>query len=318
MAHSNDSAWTLEFPQDLLQSAERTTLLYHLCYLRLGKFPNLESLIRGQALETHRLLRCSEAVIMKCFGTSSNLESSLFPILTKVVEKNKHLLVMSYMGKIRTWTDDIIKPVDSVVKRYEQHIQSVAMCAIDVIQIQKIKEKKLGETLKIKSLEEEIAQLEEKIRTHKDDWTTKIRLTELQKELGRYRMKQGVIVYLKEVQKCLSRIKQILVQLQKFWERVLSLLDTLKDKTLVVDNLTEDLDDLKEEFLTSIEAAREDWKKFGGSCRSAQGVFSIQSEDTYKFLEINPPSLSEDERKMLYESVMEKLKQISPQYSSTE
>ncbi|XP_026057401.1 uncharacterized protein LOC113042632 [Carassius auratus] len=221
------------------------------------------------------------------------------------------------MGKIRTWIDDIIKPVDSVVKRYEQHIQSVAMCAIDVIQVQKIKEEKLG-TLKIKSLEEEIAQLEEKMRTDKNNWMTEIQLTELQKELGRYRMKQGVIFYLKEVQKFLSQIKQILVQLQKFWERVLSLLDTLKDKTLVVDNLTEDLDDLKEEFLTSIEAAREDWNNFGGSCRSAQGVFSIQSEDTYKFLEINTSSLSEDERRMLYESVMEKLNQISPQNSSTE
>ncbi|XP_026107945.1 uncharacterized protein LOC113079928 [Carassius auratus] len=317
MAHSNDSPWTLEFPQDLLQSAERTLLLYHLCFLRLGKFPKLESLIRGQAVETHRLLRCSEAVIIKCVGTSSNLDSSLFPILKKVVEKNKHLLVLSYMGKIRTWIDDIIKPVDSVVKRYEQHIQSVAMCAIDVIQVQKIKEEKLG-TLKIKSLEEEIAQLEERMRTHKNNWMTEIQLTELQKELGRYRMKQGVIFYLKEVQKFLSQIKQILVQLQKFWERVLSLLDTLKDKTLVVDNLTEDLDDLKEEFLTSIEAAREDWNNFGGSCRSAQGVFSIQSEDTYKFLEINTSSLSEDERRMLYESVMEKLNQISPQNSSTE
>ncbi|KTG03105.1 hypothetical protein cypCar_00028695 [Cyprinus carpio] len=318
MAHSKDSPWTLEFPQDLLPSAERTALLYHLCYLLLGRFLDLQSLIREQALETQRVFRCSEAVIIKCVGTSSNLDSSLFPILTKVVEKNKHLLALSYMGKVRTWIDDIIKPVDSMVKRYEQHIQSVEKCAVDVIQIQKKLEEPFEPLKKIKSLEEEIAQLEERMRAENVSWMNKNHLTELQKQLGRYRMKHGLIVYLEEVQKCLSRIKQILFQLQKFWERVGSLLDTLKDRTLVGDNLTEDLDDMKEEFLTSTEAAREYWKTFGVSCRRAQGVFSVQSENAYKFLDINRSSLSEDEQMEQYKSVMEKLKQISPQYSSTE
>ncbi len=59
------------------------------------------------------------------------------------------------------------------------------------------------------------------------------------------------------------------------------------------------------------------WERFGGCCQRAQGAFSIQSKDAYKFLEIIPSSLSEDEWKEQYESVMKKLKQISPQGSST-
>lgn len=68
----------------------------------------------------------------------------------------------------------------------------------------------------------------------------------------------GVIpspVHLVEVQKCLSQIQQILVQLQKFWEKVGSLLDTLKEKTFVNEDLIEHLSDLKQEFVTSIEEA---------------------------------------------------------------
>lgn len=62
-------------------------------------------------------------------------------------------------------------------------------------------------------------------------------------------------VHLKDVQNCLSRIQQILLQLKLFWEKVGSLLDTLKDKTFVDEGLIEDLEDMRDEFLTSIKAA---------------------------------------------------------------
>ncbi len=68
----------------------------------------------------------------------------------------------------------------------------------------------------------------------------------------------GVIpspVHLVDVQRCLSQIQQILVQLQKFWENVGSLLDGLKDNTFVNELLIDYLDDLKQQFVTSIEAA---------------------------------------------------------------
>ncbi len=54
------------------------------------------------------------------------------------------------------------------------------------------------------------------------------------------------------------------------------------------------------------------WKRFGVCCQRVQGAFSVQSRDAYKFLEINPSSLSEEERKKQYLSIMEKLKKINP------
>lgn len=64
-------------------------------------------------------------------------------------------------------------------------------------------------------------------------------------------------VHLKDVQQCLSRIQQILLQLKMFWEKVGALLDTLKEKTFVNEDLIEDLEDMKEEFLQSIKIAGE-------------------------------------------------------------
>ncbi|XDV48202.1 hypothetical protein PO909_017654 [Leuciscus waleckii] len=58
------------------------------------------------------------------------------------------------------------------------------------------------------------------------------------------------------------------------------------------------------------------WNSFGAECYRAQGIFSVQSKDAYKFLEINPSSLSENERNAQYKSIMERLKKINPQGSS--
>lgn len=58
------------------------------------------------------------------------------------------------------------------------------------------------------------------------------------------------------------------------------------------------------------------WKRFGLCCQRAQGIFSVQSKDAYKFLEINPSSLSQDERNKQYKTIMEKLKKINPQGSA--
>ncbi|MCI4382211.1 hypothetical protein PGIGA_G00260930 [Pangasianodon gigas] len=54
-----------DFIQQLLPSAERTALLYHLTFLSLGGFPKLERLIRDQAIETQLLFGSSEAVLLK-------------------------------------------------------------------------------------------------------------------------------------------------------------------------------------------------------------------------------------------------------------
>ncbi|KAL0150646.1 hypothetical protein M9458_054063, partial [Cirrhinus mrigala] len=112
---------------------------------------------------------------------------------------------------------------------------------------------------KIQSLNAELSRLNsEKISLQNKEWTIQVHLTDLQLKLATSKIELGVIpspVHLNDVQQCLSRIQQILIQLQKFWEKVGTLLDTLKEKTFVGEDLIEDLDDLKQEILSSIETA---------------------------------------------------------------
>lgn len=386
---SSDCTWSPEFIQELLPSAERTALLYHLSYLRLGGFPKLERLIRERAVETQLLFVSSEAVLLKCISTSHNLACSLFPMLRLTVEMNKPTLTVRCLEKARACIDDTNRAMDDMVKRYEHQNRSVATCTSDVFLEQKETEKQQTQhSEEMKNLQEAVAKLEEesrknaknlkemekkieknlelqnhiktdfrkiqgigilslfvpfsglnklfydagKIQALKTDltqlnseksklqnkgWNIMVKLADIQLQLAISRIQLGVIPnpsLMEDVQQCLSRIQQNLVQLQKLWEKVHTLLDSLKDKTFVNEDL---IKNLKEEFLTSIESAEEYWERFGGCCQRAQGAFSIQSKDAYKFLEIIPSSLSEDEWKEQYESVMKKLKQISPQGSST-
>lgn len=63
-------------------------------------------------------------------------------------------------------------------------------------------------------------------------------------------------VHLNDVQMCLSRIQDILIQLQKFWESVGILLESLKDETFANEHFIEE-SELKEIFLSSIDSAKE-------------------------------------------------------------
>ncbi|XP_058624421.1 beta-taxilin-like [Onychostoma macrolepis] len=381
----DNSILRTDFIQELLPSAERTSLLYHLAFLSLGGFPQLERVIRDQAIETQLLFGSSEALLMMCVGTCSNLVTSLFPILKKAVEKNKPVLAVRYLMKAKEWISDIVAQVDVIVKRYDRHNESVKKSTSDVYQEQdETKEKKAEKSDEMKGLEDALAKLgvdlkrvvdtiemnEEQIKKTTDElndfirrfqeehahwtmkfldcfrgypdamkepsaialdiklkqldseksslkneeWNIKTRQLELQLQLANCQIQMGEIPdpeHLKEVQKCLSQIQQILVDLKKFWEKVDAILKTLKNKTFVGEELV-DMEDMKDEFLSSIDDAGKYWKIFGLCCQRVQGVFSIQSKDAYKFLEINPSSLSEEERNQQYESIMEKLKKINP------
>ncbi|KAG1931241.1 uncharacterized protein LOC120473233 [Pimephales promelas] len=387
----SNSTWSPEFIQELLPSAQRTALLYNLSFLCLGGFPKLERLIREQAIDTQMLFGSSEALLLKCVGTSSNLVTSLFPMLISAVEKNKPVLAVKYLEKARAWINDIIKAVEAIVTRYDQQTRSVKTCTSDVFQEQKDTEDKITkQTDEMKGLENALADLETELRNtcrnmeeidrryrdknqelqnnirhyeknkqcswflrafvpffavHQDcsnlpgiaakqaelahidseknglrntEWNIKVQQTDLQLKLANSKIKLGAIpnpVHLKEVQRCLDQIRQILVDLKKFWEKVGVMLDTLKEKTFVGEDLIE-MCEMKDEFISSIEEAGKYWKRFGDCCQRAQGIFSVQSKDAYKFLEINPSSLSEDERKALYKSIMERLKKIDPHGSS--
>ncbi|XP_051970190.1 uncharacterized protein LOC127634614 isoform X2 [Xyrauchen texanus] len=392
-----DTTITPEFIKELLPSAERTALLYHLSYLCLGKFPKLERLLRQRAVETQLLFGSSEALLLKCVGVSSNLVTSLFPMLMRAIEKDKPLLAVKYLEKARSWINDIVRAVGEMVTRYDQHNYNVASSTSDVI-TEKIEtetklkqtsaeievyEKSMAELMEklnqnIKSIEgidrkiaekntemqeytkeaskkrqgfgimasivpfigpviksihdavnepgvaaktqgltNELAQLmSEKNSLRNQEWGIYIRQTDLELKLASCKINMGAIpspVHLGEVQKSLSRIQKILIQLRVFWEKVGTLLELLKEKTFVGKDLIDD-PDMKDDFLKSIEMAGKCWTSFGASCERARGVFSVQ--DGYNFLEINLSTLSEAEWSEQYERTMEKLKKIRPENPS--
>ncbi|XP_030641434.1 uncharacterized protein LOC115821783 [Chanos chanos] len=390
------SALNAEVINELLPSAQRIALLYHVSYLCLAGFPKLERLLRSRALETQLLFGSSEALLIKCIGTSDNLVNSLFPLLKAAVEKNKPTLAVKYLEKAKAWITNIIIEVDQIVEKYNSLNKNVATTTSDVItakvetdeliesvgneleaaeailnqykaKLEKITddlvtvERKLndksheleklvkdisgkntavgivtslvpfvgplinaiykaatepGDKAKIKALETEINRIiSEKSELRQKEWDLQNEVISLQMKVAKLRINLGSIPspeHLDEVQLCLSRIQQILVQLQKFWEKVGAMLDYLKDKTFVGEELTEELLDFKDEFLQSITTAEEVWTKFGAVCERASSVFSNQAKDAYKFLEVSPTSLSKEEWQCQYDAVKEKLELIKP------
>ncbi|XP_026054615.1 uncharacterized protein LOC113040506 [Carassius auratus] len=380
-----------DFVTELLPSARRTALLYHLAYLGLAKFPNLERILRERAVESQLLFGSSEALLLKCAATSKNLVTTLLPALKVAVEKDKSILAIRSVEKARAWITEIVDKVEQMEQRYEKHIDSVGTCTNDVNkvkadteeifqEIQALKEAVLKEENKLKKNSEEIKQIDEmialknqelhnyireasrkrkrwgfftalvpfvgplvnaifgskidaglaeKIRALSNElsqlsndksnlknleWSIHVRLTDKQLELARKTIEKKLIpnpVHLEDVHTCLSRIQQILIQIKMFWESVSVMLETLKEETFANEHFIED-SEMKDIFLESITTAQKHWKVFGESCLYAKGIFSLQSKNAYKFLEISPSSLSPDEWKEHYNAVIVELNKISP------
>ncbi|XP_056306099.1 uncharacterized protein LOC130218094 [Danio aesculapii] len=268
----SDSVGCPEFIQDLLPSAEQTALLYHLSYLCLGGFPRLESLIRERALETQMLFASSGAVLLKCVSTSDNLVTYLFPMLMHAVENNEPSVAVKHLEKARSWIHDIIKDEEDMVYRYDKHNTDVAKLTNEIIIVKYQTEKKQ---------QQQTGQLPN-------------------------------VIHLDEVLKCLSRIQMILIQLKRFLEKVGTLLDTLKDKTIAGEDYIEFLEDSKEDILESVNGAKQVWTQFSLSCMKANGIFSVQANDAYKFFEVSPSSLSKEDWEKEYNHVKDKLENIKP------
>ncbi|KAK7117893.1 hypothetical protein R3I94_023191 [Phoxinus phoxinus] len=384
-----------DFVTELLPSAQRTALLYHLSYLCLAKFPKLERVLRERAVETQLLFGSSEALLLKCAATSKNLYSTLLPALKVAVEKDKSILAIKSLEKARAWITEIVDKVGLMVDRYEKQNHSVASCTSDVIlekaETEKKKEQSSLEMIEhekvvrdledqLKTNNEKIAQIEATIKQKnqelynhvketsrkKDDggffsalvpfvgaivklfentdndseaaaktqvlsseltqlsieksslmgkeWSIHVRMTDMQLKLACMKIENGSIpdpVHLNDVQKCLSRIQNILIQLQKFWESVGVMLEALKDETFANEDFIED-SDMKEIFLDSINSAQGHWKAFGESCLHAKSIFSLQTKDAYKFLETSPSTLTPEQWKKEYETVIEDLNKINP------
>ncbi|TRY58863.1 hypothetical protein DNTS_034155 [Danionella cerebrum] len=409
------SAWSADFTQELLPSAERVALLYHLSYLCLGGFPKLERLLRERAVETQMLFGSSEALLLKCMGTSDNLVTSLLPSLKVAVEKNKPILAQKILDRAKAWIDEIIQEVKDIVNRYEKHNSDVAKSTSDIITEKEETEKNqkllTGEMAAIQQvvdgleanltkINKDIADNEEKIEqknadiqnyiktisvtkddtkgqeanpwadlggmchpevavvalivpfiesiirfiskmvtatSHKNnlktfqiglselmdtqrrlkeqEWDIQNKLMDNQLKLAKLKIENGQtpsVAYLDEVQKCLSRIQQILIELQKFWQKIRALLDTLRGKTFAAEDSIGYLEDMKDIFLKSITTAEEDWTRFGQCCKRAEAIFSQQGANAYKFLEISPTSLSKEAWQIEYTIVKEKLENIKP------
>ncbi|KAK2867472.1 hypothetical protein Q8A67_025589 [Cirrhinus molitorella] len=384
-----------DFVTELLPSAQRTALLYHLSYLCLAKFPNLERILRERAIETQLLFGSSEVILLKCAATSKNLVSTLLPALKAAVEKDKSILAIKSLEKARAWITEIVDKVEQMVERYDKHNHSVGSCTSDVIKVKVETEKRLekaneaikeqekavrkeeeqlkknseeirridemiaqtnqelqncirqasrkrnrlgfitalvpfvgplvnaifgskidaGLAANIQALSNKLSQLSnEKSNLRNKEWNIHVRLTDLQLKLAGMKIAEGTIpdpVHLNDVQSCLTRIQQILIQIKKFWETVSVMLEALRDETFANEHFIED-SDMKELFLESITTAQQHWKTFGESCLYAKGIFSLQKQNAYLFLEISPSSLSKDEWQKRYDSVIAELNKISP------
>ncbi|KAL1276954.1 hypothetical protein QQF64_023627 [Cirrhinus molitorella] len=175
--------------------------------------------------------------------------------------------------------------------------------------------------LKQMALEAELNNLiADKTALKQKQWQLELQVIDWQMKFAKANFDRNSIpdpIHLNEVQSSLSKIQAILIQLKNFWENVAQMLDYLEQKTFVGEELIEDLAELKDEFLESIEIAKGAWSSFGAGCKKASVIFKLQTKDAYKFLETSPSSLSKEQWQKEYESVKEQLQNIDPLQSVT-
>ncbi|KAL4604995.1 hypothetical protein GN956_G25365 [Arapaima gigas] len=168
-----------------------------------------------------------------------------------------------------------------------------------------------GDNAAIQTLKMKLKQLgQEKQLLVQEEWKLESDMRPVRMELSKLNKTLGTIPDtgdLNEVQKCLSRIQQMLLKLKAFWEGVGVMLENLQQKTFAGEDMLEDLEEWKDDIITSLDSAQRAWGNFGVACLKVRGAFSIQSKDAYKFLEVNPSSLSEEEWQKQYDDVQKQL-----------
>ncbi|KAL7889047.1 hypothetical protein AOLI_G00040210 [Acnodon oligacanthus] len=168
---STSEVWSPVFIEELLPCSQKVSLLFHLSYLCLGKFSHCERLLRMRALETQLLFGSSEAVLLKCLGTSQNLVLALFPMLKLAVEKDKPALAINYLEKARTWIEEILQDVNQIIERYDVLNKNMALSILDIKAEKTEMEKQSAQLLqeneemkkKLKTLEEMLNETNEKL-----------------------------------------------------------------------------------------------------------------------------------------------------------
>ncbi|XP_039512314.1 uncharacterized protein LOC120467830 [Pimephales promelas] len=166
----------------------------------------------------------------------------------------------------------------------------------------------------LKALEAELNVLiAEKTVLKQKQWQLQLQIIDWQMKVARASFERNSIpdpILLDKVQKSLSQIHGILVDVLNFWKDVENRLDSLKQKTFAGEDFLEEFDTFKDNFIDSIQKAKEAWRIFAVSCQQASVIFRLQTKDAYKFLEINPSSLSEEEWERTYKSVKKQLEEI--------
>ncbi|KAJ7983350.1 hypothetical protein DPEC_G00379950 [Dallia pectoralis] len=166
-------------------------------------------------------------------------------------------------------------------------------------------------TMKLNNLHQNKSEL------NKKEWMAQTELLNNQMKLTRATFDLGAVpdpVHLAEVQKYLSRIQDILLKLKSFWEKIEVMVKSQEKKTFAAENLLEVLQDeeFKEAFLNSLDSAAKGWNDFKCGCAKVMTMFSVQSKDAYKFLEVCPSSLSKEEWQIQYDAVNTKLNAFYP------
>ncbi|XP_069054739.1 uncharacterized protein [Lepisosteus oculatus] len=173
------------------------------------------------------------------------------------------------------------------------------------------KDKAAVESLKV--------QLEE-LRSRKDAkvselWQKEKELIRLQLDYAKVQIDMGSIgdpKMLAEVQKCLTKIQEILLQMKKFWETTGVALDNLKQRTFAGEDMLDFLEDCEMDFLSSLDKAEPIWKSFCNVCMHVRGMFILQSKEAYRFLEVSPSALSKEQWQHEYDSVVAQLDKLNP------
>lgn len=117
-------------------------------------------------------------------------------------------------------------------------------------------------------------------------------------------------VHLPEVQQCLTRIQEILIQLKNFWEKIGVLVKDLQQKTFAGEDFVEFLEDFKDDFLETINVASQAWVKFGTACAKVSDLFTLKNKDAYKFLQTSPNSMTQQEWDDKYAELKARLDQF--------
>ncbi|XP_066523603.1 paramyosin-like [Hoplias malabaricus] len=168
-------------------------------------------------------------------------------------------------------------------------------------------------TANIRRLEAELNGLHSlKASAKQRAWNLQVQLIDKRMSLAKIQTDLGIIpkpTYLQDVQIYLSKNQKVLTELKAFWNNVHSLLGVIKNKTFVGEDLINE-PDLKEEFLKSMHTSSEIWGMFGVSCNKSVKIFQSQAKDAYKFLEINPTSLSTEEWQKQYDLVKNQLENL--------